>query len=421
MRLATSRDFNEFISGYIPNPSPSADNELSKYFGGKILFNERCTVLSSDFIKNIQMITDLFEFLKQDKNKIVFIISELDNPNDTKLVWDFLIKIPAKYLTKNQNVQSYTYNADNQTLSESSFTQAAYKSLSNYIVENRSLNIKMKDSNTPINNFIQAYLSSKDSSKMPMGELCKSKLGISIAKELIIKKLQNNEKIDSDILKLVYTSLTSAEQADFGIILLDYDYDFPELYSGAIKKLMTDRDTNFLSSFIRKDFSEYRSFQTNIASTFQKLPWDNAKLCINAQMILERIFSDFPPNTVGEGGKIFTRLLYQTLSDHVEIDDGFILKYSGKMKFFDITIPKITVKSGAKTTKLRWFIFGWAAFAAGILFSWFYIQVLPYLLQQLNGFVDPTIQIAALISVIVLVVLLFVYRRFKKKSPQKYS
>jgi uncharacterized protein YneF (UPF0154 family) len=423
MRLATSRDFNEFISGYSPKPPLSADNEISKYFGGKILFNERCTVLSSDFINSIKMITDLFEVLKRDKMTIVFIISELDNPNDTQLAWDFLIRIPLRSSEKNQNIQSFTYDADNQTFSESSFTQGIYKLLYNYIAENRSLIPKVQDYNISINNFIQSCVSSKESAKMPIGELCKSKLGIIIAKELIIKKLKNNEKIDSDILKLVYSSLTSAEQAEFGRTLLDNDYDFPELYTDSIKKMILDQDKKNFTYFISKDFLEYREFHTALVSTFKKLPWDNSKFSSNAKKTLELIFSKYPPDTVGEGGKIFTGLLYQNLSDREEIDKEFVQKYSEKMSSFDIKIPTIPDKSLVNNTKLRWSIIGYAAFAAGIflggLFAWFYNQVLPTLLQQLNGFIDPAYHLWILISGIIIVILILGYFIYKRKFRQK--
>ena len=427
MRLATSGDFTEFISNYNPKISQSVDNEISKYFGGKILFNERCSVLSSDFIKSIKMITDLFEILKRDKTNIVFIISELDNPNDTKLVWDFLISIPTQTSNKNQNIQSFTYNANTQTFSESSFTQGLYKFFDNYCAENRSLDLQ--DSNTIKNHVIKSYLSSKESSKLPIGELCKSNLGVFIATELIIKKLQNNEKIESEILKLVYTSLTGEEQVSFGRTLLSYDYDFPELYSGAIKKLMSDGDSKFLSYFISKDFPEYCNFHTGIANTFKKLPWDNPKLRNNAKKILESIFSKHPVESVGEGGRIFTRLLFQNMSDHQEIDKEFIKKYSEKMKIFEIDVPIIPDNSLFKNTKLRWSIIGYGAFAAGILFAWifnyFYTQVLPNLLEQLNGFIDPTIQVRVLICVLIIILLLLGYwtlkRKSKKKIVQKYG
>jgi len=421
IRLATSGDFTEFISNYNLKTSQSVDNEISKYFGGKILFNERCSVLSSDFIKSIKMITDLFEVLKRDKTNIVFIISELDNPNDTKLVWDFLIRIPIQTSNKNQNIQSFTYNADTQTFSESSFTQGLYKFFNNYCAENRSLTLQ--DFNTFMNHFIQSYLSSKESSKLPpMGELCKSNLGVFIAKELIIKKLQNNEKIESEILKLVYISLIGEEQVSFGRTLLSYDYDFPELYSGAIKKLMSDGDPKFLSYFISKDFPEYWNFHTGIASTFKKLPWDNPKLRNNAKKILELIFSKHPAESVGEGGRIFTRLLFQNMSDRQEIDKEFIKKYSENMRLFEIDVPLIPDNSLFKSPKFRWSIIGYGAFAAGILvallFTWLYDQV-PYLLQQLNGFIDPTIQVWVLIVVLIIVLLLLGYWTLKRKSKKK--
>ena len=423
LKLATSLDFNEFIFGYNTKPPQFVDNEISKYFGGKILFNERCTVLSSDCMNSIKRIADLFEVLKLHKTKILCIISELDDPNDTKLVWDFLVRIPIQNSDKNQKIHSFTVNADTQTFSESSFTQGVYKQLYNYFTENRSLNLKAQDSNVLINNFIQYYSSLKDSSKMPIGELCKSKLGIIIAKELIIKKLENNEKIDSDILKLVYSSLSTEVQAEFGRTLLDNNYDFPELYTDAIKKMILDMDKKNFSYFISKDFPEYREFHTSLISTFKKLPWDNSKFSSNAKKILELIFSKYPPDTVGEGGKIFTGLLYQTLSDREEIDREFLQKYSEKMRSFDISIPTIPDKSLFSNTKLRWSIIGYTAFAVGILlgglFAWFYNQIFPNLLQQLNSFINPEYQLWILISGVIIVILVLGFFLYKRKFRQK--
>jgi hypothetical protein len=411
MRLATSEDFNKFISDYNTKPHQSPDSELSKYFGGKLLSNERCTVLSSDFIISITMITDIFEVIKHDKTKIVFIVSELDNPNDTKFVWDFLIRIPTPGLNKYQNLPLFTYNADNHTFSDSSFTQGLYKLLYNYSIKNRSLIPRLQDS--IINNFIQSFLSSNELVKIPTGELCKSKLGTIIAKEFILKKLQNNEKIDSDILKLVYTSLTSSEQSVFGRTLLDYDYDFPELYTDELKKILLGQDKNNLLFFISKDFPEYRNFQTSIISTFKKIPWDNPGFHSNARKILELILVKYSPDTVGEGGKIFTRLLYQTLSDHHEINAEFIQKYSEKMRYFDINIPLIPKKSLFNKTELRWFITGSAAFAAGILSGWLWFSSKEHsnFYQTLNG-IDTLFWV--LISGMVIVVLLLGYLIFKR-------
>ena len=424
LKLATSVDFNEFLSEYSSKPLHIMDSEMSKYFGGKILFNERCTVLSTDCINSIRMIADLFETLKRHKTKIVFIISELDNPNDSKLVWDLLVRIPTQNADKNQRYNSFTFNADTHTFSESPFTQGLYNHFYNYLTENSSSTLKMQDSNIFINNFIQFYLSLKDSLKLPIGELCKSKLGITIAKELIIKKLGNNEKIDPDILKLVYSSLMTAEQAEFGKILLDNEYDFPELYTDSVKRMVLDMDKKNFSYFISKDFPEYRDFHNSLINAFKKLPWDNSKFSSNAKKILEVIFSKSPQYTVGEGGKIFTQILYQALSDRNEIDREFVKKYSDNMRSFEIQIPKIEDKSLFHNTKFRWCITGYVAFATGILlgvlFAWFYNQVLPILLQQLNGFIDPAYQFWVLISMIIIVILVLGYIIYRKRYWQKF-
>jgi hypothetical protein len=259
-----------------------------------------------------------------------------------------------------------------------------------------------------------------------MGELCKSKLGIIIAKELIIKKIENHEKVDPDILKLVYSSLMTTEQAEFGKKLLDNEYDFPELYTDTIIKMILDMDKKNFSYFISKDFPEYRDFHNSLNNAFKKLPWDNSKFSSNAKKILEVIFSNYPPDTIGEGGKIFTGLLYQTLRDRKEIDREFVQKYSDKMRSFDIEIPTIPDKSLFHNEKFRWCITGYAAFAAGFLFAllfiWFYTKI-PNILEQLNSFIVLPTYIWALIPIIIIVILLLVYyiykRKFIKENPCK--
>jgi hypothetical protein len=419
MRLATSGDFNKFISGFSPTQLLSADNELSKYFAGKILSEEKCSVLSSDFIKGIGLITDIFEILKPDKSKIVFIISELDNPNDTKLMCDLLVRIPVQKINNNQTFQLITFNADTQTYSETPFTQGLYKSLYNSIVNDRSSIQKVQDSSIRINNFIHSYLSSKESAKMPIGELCTSRLGKLIAKELIIKKIKNKEKIDADILKLVYTSQQGSDRIDLGKMLLNEDYIFPELYTDAIKKTMSEGDPVLLSYFVSKNFPEYRNFYSNLEKNFTLLPWGNPKFRSNAKIILGKIFAKSTPEIVGEGGKIFTRLLYQNLHSYGEIDQEFIHRYSEKMKFFDIKIPPVENKSLLHNPKLRGLILGYGAFAVGfifaLVFAWFYHQVLPGLHQQLDSIINPSIQFWIMISAIIIVVLLVGFYIYKRK------
>jgi hypothetical protein len=188
--------------------------------------------------------------------------------------------------------------------------------------------------------------------------------------------------------------------------------------------MILDLDKNNFAYFISKDFPEYRDFHTSLVSTFKKLPWDNSKFPYNAKKILELIFSKYPPDTIGEGGKIFTRLLYQTLSDRGKIDTEFIRTYSDKMRAFDIKIPIIPEKSLFKNATFRGYISGYAAFAAGILlgglFAWFYNQVLPNLLQQLNGFIDPAYQLWILISGIIIVILVLGYIIYRKRYWQKF-
>lgn len=413
MKLATSGDFNTFISEYDPVQSPPADNELSKYFAGKILSDEKCTVLSSDFMKSIKMVTDLFEIVKHDKSKIVFIISELDNPNDTKLMCDFLVRIPVQKFNNNQVPQSITYNADTQTCSETSFTRGLYKAVYTSLVNDRSSVPKVQDSTLRMNNFVQSYLSMKESAKMPIGELCTSRLGIIIAKGLIIKKLQNNEKVDADILKLVYTSQQGSDRIELGKMLLSEDYTFPELYTDAIKRMMSEKDPVFLSYFLSKNFPEYQNFYTSIETNFKTLPWDNPNFRANARIILGKIFAKSTPDTVGEGGKIFTRLLYRNLQRYGEIDEEFLQRYAQKMKFFEIPVLPAEDKSLFHNPEFRWFISGYGAFAVGLFFAlfilWFSNQVLPRLREQMNSIIDPSMQFWVMISGILIVVLLSGY------------
>jgi hypothetical protein len=176
--------------------------------------------------------------------------------------------------------------------------------------------------------------------------------------------------------------------------------------------MILDMDNKHFSYFISKDFPEYRDFHISLKNTFEKLPWDNSKFSSNAKKILEVIFSKYLPDTVGEGGKIFTGLLFQTLSDRKEIDSAFIKKYSDNMRSFDIEVPPIQDESLFHSAKFRWYIVGYAAFATGILlgllFAWFSNQILYWVL--ITG-----------IIIVILVLGYFIYKRkFRQNGVRKH-
>jgi hypothetical protein len=251
-------------------------------------------------------------------------------------------------------------------------------------------------------------------------DLCHSKLGKKIAKEILSKKIQNDESVDSEDLTCVYSSLEGEEQAVFGTTLIDYGFDdLPDVYRDSIKLMILDHNQKIFDYFTQKDFRDYRNFHTHMVSTFNNLPWDNSLFRSHAKKILAEIFSKFPSKAMGEGGKIFTRLLYQNLSDHGEINHEFIQSHAEKIRSFEISIPVIPDKSFFCTSKLHWFILVCTGFAAGILFSWIYNLVLPIVHQKPGVIMNPSITVLALVCGIIIIILVFSLWAFKSRSGRK--
>ena len=427
MKLGTSAEIPEFTSDFNPTSgwapglqsfgTRQGTDDIVAYFAGKILSTERCSVLSTDVGKSLHLITDLFECLKQEKNSFRVVISELDNPQDTKLECDVLVKVPIQHPGTSQHLQSFTYDADTLKFHEDSKIRSLYISFFQFYVRNTSCRQHVSDSQSIIDLFVQSYVPSEE---LVIRDLCHSKLGKKIAKEILSKKIQNDESVDSEDLTCVYSSLEGEEQAVFGTTLIDYGFDdLPDVYRDSIKLMILDHNQKIFDYFTQKDFRDYRNFHTHMVSTFNNLPWDNSLFRSHAKKILAEIFSKFPSKAMGEGGKIFTRLLYQNLSDHGEINHEFIQSHAEKIRSFEISIPVIPDKSFFCTSKLHWFILVCTGFAAGILFSWIYNLVLPIVHQKPGVIMNPSITVLALVCGIIIIILVFSLWAFKSRSGRK--